>query len=84
MEKGLPLYIENINKYHAVRSCWDFSHTSLNNIKSYLEERLHPYKENIVVAVAGSFGRMEASKESDLDYIIINMAKNPPRRILNS
>lgn len=64
-----PRYVKNFQRYGALRTSWDASKQFLAGLRKQLSSGLSPNVET--VAVAGSFGRLEGSKESDGDYILI-------------
>jgi hypothetical protein len=66
----LPTCISEFNKYSNLKNNWDYSYKRLNQLSSELSSRFKD-DESFSVVCAGSFGRMEASTVSDLDYIVI-------------
>jgi hypothetical protein len=57
-------------RYPELAKSWSFSQNALEKIKNSMASIGHRTKT--CIAVAGSFGRFEASQLSDLDYIIIS------------
>jgi predicted nucleotidyltransferase len=65
-----PQHIPLYQRYHSITENWEFSMRSLMEIRQRLHEA---FKEpNFMIAVAGSLGRLEASPQSDLDFIIVS------------
>jgi len=73
-KSALPLHsIETLSKFHS------FSTDKINLIRSILKKRLKSVKcdgDCCIVAV-GSYGRYEASEQSDLDVYVIHSKKMP-------
>ena len=64
-----PRTIRKFERYPALRQNWDYSVKLLNHLSAKCVDSL---SENVeTIAVAGSFGRLEGSHESDADYIMI-------------
>lgn len=66
----------NLEKYAVLFNSWEYSKKLLAEINIFLV-RFYAQMEDaktFTVAVAGSFGRMEASKQSDLDFMIFSTA----------
>jgi hypothetical protein len=64
-----PRTIRKFDRYAALDRNWKFSVTALETISLFCEGKLSPNVET--VALAGSFGRLEGSRESDADYILV-------------
>lgn len=66
----IPFSIPNFDSYLHLKENWQYSYEILQKLNSRLND-VFGEKPNISIATAGSYGRMEASKESDLDFIIL-------------
>jgi hypothetical protein len=64
-----PRTISKFERYAALRQNWDFSSKFLESLSARCKGRLSKNVET--VCVAGSFGRLEGSRESDADYIMV-------------
>lgn len=64
-----PKHIHQFDRYTTLRTNWDFSLKFLKTLKRELATKLS--SNVLTVAIAGSFGRLEASASSDADYILI-------------
>lgn len=62
--------IINFENYPALKFNWIYSYKILEKLNEKLNNEINDDK-NISIVVAGSFGRLDASTESDLDYIIL-------------
>jgi predicted nucleotidyltransferase len=65
-----PQHIPLFKRYHSITENWEFSHRSLVEIRRRLQSAFDD--PALMIAVAGSLGRLEASQESDLDFIIVS------------
>lgn len=68
-----PKFPENVSRLNNLKNLkynWDFSYNKLTTINKAFVERFSSIKFSVVVA--GSFGRMDASEQSDFDYIILH------------
>lgn len=63
-----PQYI-NFRRYYSLATCWDYSRTVIQDLTQELASQLS--SNVLTVALAGSFGRMEGSTSSDVDYIMV-------------
>ena len=68
-----PRTIRKFDRYPALKQNWTFSVEFLKHVSSKCAGNLSDNVETI--AMAGSFGRLEGSRESDADYIMV--VKNP-------
>src|SRR5215210_5482798 len=64
-----PQHIPLYRRYHAIAGNWEFSLRSLLEIRQRLQNGIS--ESGVTIAVAGSLGRLEASPQSDLDFIIV-------------
>ncbi|MCC8381938.1 hypothetical protein [Xenorhabdus sp. PB30.3] len=66
-------YKEYSKKFNEISSLEEYSLNKLKSIREDLEKVLNncDFKDNICVITTGSFGRVEASCESDMDFFII-------------
>lgn len=64
-----PAHIPLAERYHSIAANWKFSAGVLKTIQAHLNSELD--MANVMIAVAGSIGRMEASSQSDVDFIVI-------------
>ncbi len=65
-----PIDEMDISKFQTIKANWKFSGMTLEKINERLNDLLD--NEEISVAVAGSYGRLEASPNSDLDFIVLS------------
>jgi predicted nucleotidyltransferase len=67
--------------YPQIEKLKEFSVSKLKNIRFELDENLSnsEYKDKITVITTGSYGRHEASEESDMDWFVIFDADLPAR-----
>lgn len=67
----IPNFTDRFDKYINFKSNWDYSYEKLTSLN---EECIKAFGDNntFSIVTAGSYGRMEASKESDLDYVILS------------
>lgn len=67
-----PEWPEGVSLAHfqGIKKNWRFSVEILERLHQQLNEEMK--NQNVSVVVAGSFGRLEASSESDLDFMIIS------------
>ncbi len=65
-----PRHPLDIERYKTLRENWGFSAERLTKINKKLNSKLG--EMDISIAVAGSYGRLEAAKKSDFDFIIIS------------
>lgn len=75
MEDIIKNILENA-KYANIKTCYEFSSRTLKRItdkieKKVKEQNLENEAKDYMISVAGSYGRMEANPESDLDFMII-------------
>ncbi len=61
--------INDLNKFPALKANWEYSQSILQKLHDELNSQIE--NENLSVVVAGSYGRLDASKESDLDFMIL-------------
>lgn len=64
-----PRTIRKFDRYSALQKNWQFSVAFLQDVSERCATSLSPNVET--VAIAGSFGRLEGSLESDADYIMV-------------
>lgn len=64
-----PEGIREFQRYVAVNNNWSYSLDAIAQLRNGLEQELPPGVKTI--AIAGSFGRFEASQQSDADCIIV-------------
>jgi hypothetical protein len=64
-----PRTIQKFDRYPALKKNWSFSIDFLNDLSKKCSTGLSDNVETI--ALAGSFGRLEGSPESDADYIMV-------------
>jgi predicted nucleotidyltransferase len=64
-----PQYIQNFERYSALATAWDYTVARLEELRTRLTDQFS--KDVVTVALAGSLGRLEASRKSDVDYIMI-------------
>jgi len=63
-----PQFI-NLDKFPALRANWNYSYNKLIQLNAILIEKIN--RKEIAIVVAGSYGRLEACRYSDLDYMIL-------------
>jgi len=68
-----PQFIDLTN-YPALKGNWDFSCSKLSNLNERLNEKIK--STDVAIVVAGSYGRLDACVESDLDYMILTEKPN--------
>lgn len=64
-----PRTISKFERYHSLQKNWIFSVEFLEYLSTQCQGTISDNVETI--AVAGSFGRLEGSCESDADYIMV-------------
>lgn len=75
---------ERIKEYPALADAYQFTEKKLNALRSDLEAALSTsgHRDKITIVTVGSYGRNEASEESDLDlYILFDSDRNPEETI---
>ncbi len=73
----VPSYL-SLTRYHAMARNWEFSRGVLQKLRDELKDA---FDDSVVtVAMAGSIGRLEASDQSDADYIMIVRKKEDGER----
>jgi len=68
-------YIKALAQFDALKSAHDYTEKTLANLRQDIGLIFDqsPHKDKVTVVTVGSFGRMEASPESDLDlYLLFN------------
>jgi predicted nucleotidyltransferase len=60
-----------LNRLPTLRRNWDYSHAKLIELNAELNA-LFGKEKGFSVVVAGSYGRMDASEKSDLDFLIVH------------
>lgn len=65
----LPKGIADFSRYPSLKANWEYSRDKLRKLSHKLTEAIKT--EEVSIVVAGSYGRLEASSESDLDYIVL-------------
>jgi predicted nucleotidyltransferase len=70
-----PRCVDDFEHYYYLKKNWDNSYNTLSEINKVLNLQFNG-DASFSIVVAGSYGRMEASPESDLDYIIITEGEN--------
>lgn len=72
-------FCEYIEIYEEIKNNRNFSLGKIKEIREELEGRLNgsDYKDRLTIVVTGSYGRLEASKESDLDLFILFDSDKP-------
>ena len=65
-----PTHIPLYDRYHSIAGNWKFSAEVLKTIRDGLNAEIA--EANVMIAAAGSLGRMEASNQSDIDFIVIS------------
>lgn len=68
-----PTHIPLFERYHSIANNWKFSAKALKTIQDSLNAEIGT--ANVMIAAAGSIGRMEASNQSDVDLIVIGQSK---------
>jgi len=68
-----PAGVESLDRFQGLKKNWDFSRDRLEELSKGLSEELGSMP--ISVVVAGSFGRLDACTESDLDFMLISQDK---------
>ena len=68
--RSCPEFFDD-EQYSELRTCWNFSSAQFGLIKTSLREITQSLPDVVSIAVAGSYGRMEALPQSDLDLIVI-------------
>ena len=58
-----------LDHYPSLKINWDYSYQKLTEFNQELNNKLK--QQDISIVAAGSFGRLDASPESDLDYMIL-------------
>jgi len=73
-----------LKEYDSISKARKFTHSVLDELRSRLEAVLEPsaYRDKITIVTTGSFGREEASEESDLDLFIIFDADMPAEDVI--
>ncbi|HFT0298924.1 TPA: DUF294 nucleotidyltransferase-like domain-containing protein [Proteus mirabilis] len=81
---SFDLYSVFSKKYNQISKLSDYSNDKLAKIRSSLEKELNDidFKSNFSVITTGSYGRMEASDESDMDFFIICDSQESKEKIL--
>jgi len=62
---------DRFEKYVNFKDNWDYSYQKLTLLNEAFEQEFGSDKTFSIV-VAGSYGRMEASQQSDLDYVVLS------------
>lgn len=75
-----PIENMDISKFRTMKTNWEFSVATLGKINERLNKSLED--EEISVAVAGSYGRLEASPNSDLDFIILSQHELEDKEVI--
>ena len=57
--------------YSSIDSAWQYSASVLRPVKNHISDGLKASDTIATVAIAGSYGRMEAGKQSDFDYFVV-------------
>lgn len=60
-----------LNSFPALEKQQEFTKQKLEKIRSDLQFQLGEYSERLTIVATGSYGRLEASEESDLDLFVI-------------
>lgn len=76
-----PIEEMDISKFRTIKTNWEFSVATLEKINERLNNSLDD--EEISVAVAGSYGRLEASPTSDLNFIILSQHELEDKKVLD-
>ena len=67
-----PLFLtDKHGKVPVSRANWEYSHDTLVRLNGLLNETFRG-KKNFTILVAGSYGRLDASDKSDLDFLIVH------------
>lgn len=69
--KGIP----SISRYHSIQANWEFSARVLSRLRDMMHGEAKAWGNDVIVGVAGSLGRFEASTKSDIDCIILTKNK---------
>lgn len=75
-----PIHEMDISRFQTIKKAWEFSVVNLEKINNRLNESLND--ENLSIAVAGSYGRLEASSNPDLDFMILSQHKLENKEIV--
>jgi len=77
-------YSDFSKNYNKISELSNYSNDKLAKIRLALEEELNviDFKDNFSVITTGSYGRMEASDESDMDFFIICDSQESKEKIL--
>jgi hypothetical protein len=67
-----PTHIPLCDRYHSIANNWKFSAELLKKIRHQLNAKVGA--AGVMIAAAGSIGRMEASNQSDMDFIVIGQS----------
>ncbi|MGI8547455.1 MAG: DUF294 nucleotidyltransferase-like domain-containing protein [Gemmatimonadaceae bacterium] len=70
------LQIPGSDKYDALNEAARFSQRTLEHLTASLRREMGSSDDVLTVAVAGSLGRMETTRLSDVDYIIVRKTGN--------
>lgn len=79
-----PAYVPSLARFPAIEEHWKFSRELLSRMQRAIAKKID--NRQISIAVAGSFGRLDAHPESDLDYMIVteeDLATDQQRRMLD-
>jgi predicted nucleotidyltransferase len=60
----------SLKYYPSLKANWDYSYDKLVKLNNRITEEIN--YDHVSIAVAGSYGRLDASTESDLDYMILS------------
>src|ERR1700744_600031 len=66
-----PDFTDRFDKYVNFKSNWDYSYQKLTKLNEACVDKFGD-NETFSIVVAGSYGRMEANNQSDLDYVILS------------
>jgi len=64
-----PTGVESLERFQGLKKNWNFSCNQLEQLSNKLGEELGNIPVSVVVA--GSFGRLDACTESDLDFMLV-------------
>lgn len=66
-------YLKALSRFDALKEAHDYTERTLENLRREIAQVFEQssYKEKVTVVAVGSFGRMEASPESDLDLYLL-------------
>lgn len=64
-----PKGINDLTRFPSLKANWEYSHSVLHKLHEKLNSEIS--NENLAIVVAGSYGRLDASKESDLDFMVL-------------